>query len=185
MKKRTNTEDEILKAMYPKDFGNGYKIQRVYANKAADGGYGDIYDFPSEVEKDYPGVEILEGYCVLDEALGLVPEGCNDWNETISEAILDYEQHIVPILEREEDIELNSTLLDGQGNIVRETLFSVKSGWLQDYFGVDNRAQLQALLTNSDEWDPTEILRDAGMEPEVSGLSIEGALAMRGGSIRK
>lgn len=157
---------------YPMDFGNGYKIQTVYANKLPDGKYGDIYDFLSDVEKEHPGSEVMKGYCVIDEALGLVPDGCNDWNDTIAAAIEDYERHIVPVLEREIDIELNSTELDENGNTIREILYTVKSGWLQDYFGVDNSAQLEALLTNGDDWDPTEILRDARKEPELSGLCI-------------
>ena len=157
---------------YPRDFGNGYKIQTVFANKTADGGYGDIYDFRSDVAREHPGAEILTGYCVVTEASGLVAAGCCDWNETVEAAIQDYEDHIVPILERDEDIELNSTELGGGGNLSRETLFSVKSGWFQDYLGVDNRTQLEELLTNSDAWDPTEILKAARRESGISGLSI-------------
>ena len=159
---------------YPMDFGTGYKIQTVFANKVPDGAHEDmcIYDSKSEAERAHPGAEIMTGYYVIEEASGLVPDCCNSWNDTISEAIQDYEDHIVPILEREEDIELNSTELDDDGFTIRETLFSVKSGWLQDYLGVDNQAQLEALLTNSEEWDPTEILKDARNEPELSGLSV-------------
>lgn len=85
---------------YPYNFGNGYKVQVVYANKTTDGGYGDIYDFRSEVEHEHPGAEVLKGYCVIDEALDLVPDGCNDWNENIPAAIQDYEDHVVPYLNR-------------------------------------------------------------------------------------
>lgn len=77
-----------------------------------------------------------------------------------------------PASELDPDVELNSTELDSQGNAVQETLFTVKSSWLQNYFGVDNHTQLEALLTNSEDWDPTEILNVARNEPEVSGLSI-------------
>lgn len=83
---------------YPMDFGNGYKIQTVYANKTAEGCYGDVYDFESDVIKEHPGAEILKGYCVIDEASGLVPDNCNDWNDSIPAAIQDYEQNIVPDL---------------------------------------------------------------------------------------
>lgn len=85
---------------YPYNFGNGYKVQVVYANKTSDDGYGDIYDFRSVVEREHPGAEVLTGYCVIDEALGLVPDGCNDWNESIPAAIQDYEDHVVPYLNR-------------------------------------------------------------------------------------
>lgn len=84
---------------YPYNFGNGYKVQTVFANKTETGVYGDIYDFRSEVERAHPGAEIMTGYCVIDEALGLIPDGCNDWNDTIAEAIQDYEEHVVPVLE--------------------------------------------------------------------------------------
>ena len=36
--------------------------------------------------------------------------------------------------------------------------------WLRNFFGVDNACQLEALLTNSDDWDPTEILDAARKE---------------------
>ena len=159
---------------YPMDFGTGYKIQTVFTNKVPDGAQEDmcIYDFKSEAEKAHPSAEIMTGYYVIEEASGLVPDFCNSWNNTIAEAIKDYEDHIVPILEREEDIELNSTEQAADGISIRETLFSVKSGWLQDYLGVDNRTQLEAFLTNSEEWDPTEILKAARNEPELSGLSV-------------
>ena len=153
---------------YPINFQNGYKIQTVYANKQPDGSYGDVFDFQSDVTRAYPGAEILTGYCVIDERLGLVPNGCNSWNNTISEALTDYQDHVVPILEGEEPIELYATELDDAGNPVSETQFTVKSAWLQSYLGVDNRTQLEALLTNSDSWDPMEIFKMAKAEPQYS-----------------
>lgn len=84
---------------YPYDFGNGYKIQAVFANKTADGTYGDIYDFRSDVERAHPGAEIMTGYCVIAKARGLIPDRCNDWNDTVSAAIQDYEEHVVPFLD--------------------------------------------------------------------------------------
>lgn len=72
-----------------------------------------------------------------------------------------------------EDIELNSTILDDSNqDILRTTIFSVKAGWLQNYFGVDNSAQLEALLTNSKDWCSTEILTAAKAEAELSGLCV-------------
>jgi len=88
---------------YPYDFGTGYKVQTIFANKTEDGIYGDIYDFRSDAEREHPGAEILTGYCVIDVGLGLIPEGCNDWNDSISDAIKDYEEHVVPSLERKQN----------------------------------------------------------------------------------
>lgn len=86
---------------YPYDFGNGYKVQTVYANMTVDGVYGDIYDFRADVDREHPGADILVGYCVIAEASGLIPDGCNDWNESIAEAIRDYEEHIIPFIQSE------------------------------------------------------------------------------------
>ena len=44
----------------------------------------------------HPGCKVLEGFVVIDMNAGLVPDGCNDWNNTISEAVMDYEEHVVP-----------------------------------------------------------------------------------------
>ena len=162
---------------YVKDFENGYKIQEVFSNKITDTTHGDIYDFQSDVVHAHPGAEIVAGYCVIDYGLGLIPASCHDWNDTLEDAMQDYEDHIIPLLDRKEDVELNSTELDEHGNARKEMLYTVKSGWLQDYFGVDNHTQLEALLTNSEDWDPTEILADARKEPELSGL-IEGEVTV-------
>lgn len=101
---------------YPIDFENGYKIRTVYANKTDDGGYGDIYDFPEEVMLEYPGDEILTGYCVISNATGFVPDGCNDWNESVEEAVRDYYEHVFPKLmeveKQEEDKRITVVLLE-------------------------------------------------------------------------
>lgn len=88
---------------YPVDFGNGYKIQTVFANKLPDGSYGDVEDFRLDVERSHPGAEVMVGYCVIDEGIGLIPNRCNDWNNSIPEAIIDYEEHVVPYLEQLDD----------------------------------------------------------------------------------
>lgn len=157
---------------YPYDFGNGYKVQTVFANKTETGAYGDIYDFRSEVERAHPGAEIMTGYCVIDEALGLIPEGCNDWNDSIPAAIQDYEEHIVPILEREDLFEMNCLVFDTEDNLLYEAIFNCKSGWLQDYFGVDNRTQLEAIWDVGDSWEDPENFLDALEEADLSGFQI-------------
>lgn len=43
---------------------------------------------------------------MISEGTGYVAEGCNEWNESISAAIQDYEDHVVPILERDETFEI-------------------------------------------------------------------------------
>lgn len=90
----------------------------------------------------------------------------------------EWRQYGSPEHENTPDVELNSTVLDEQGNAVQETLFSVKSNWLQNFLGVDNHTQLEALLTTSEEWDPTEILDAACKEPVLSGLSVGSVTAL-------
>lgn len=57
-----------------------------------------------------------------------------------------------------------------------DVVFTVQSRWLQDYFGVDNAIQLEAVLEFSNEADPREILSDARKEPVYSNLHVHGYL---------
>lgn len=158
---------------YPYDFGTGYKVQTVFANKTEAGIYGDVYDFRSEAEREHPGAEILTGYCVISETTGFVADGCNDWNDTISAAILDYEEHVVPLLERDEFLEMNCPVYDEEENFLYEAFFAVKSGWLQDYFGVEKRSQLEAIWDIGDSWEAPENFTDALEDAEHSGFQIK------------
>lgn len=161
-------------AEYPIDFGTGYKVQTVYANKLPEGGFGDIYDFRSEVEREHPGAEILTGYCVIDVGLGLIPNGCNDWNNLISDAIQDYEDHIVPVLQREEPFALLTPVYNEDGELLYSVEYTAKVGWLEDYFGVDNYAQLEVLWDVSEAFEDEDTFRDAMDEAEVADLQITG-----------
>lgn len=48
---------------------------------------------------------------MIDVGLGLVPNGCNDWNNSIAEAVKDYEEHVVPILERHQNDVVKSLIV--------------------------------------------------------------------------
>lgn len=54
---------------------------------------------------------------MISEGTGYVAEGCNEWNESISAAIQDYEDHVVPILERDETFEMNCPVYDMDDNL--------------------------------------------------------------------
>lgn len=95
--------EDISDVEYMMDFGNGFQIQKIFANKMPDGSYGDIYDFPSDVRKEHPNAQVMVGYCVVDIGAGIVPHGCNDWNNTVAEAEADYEENVVPCLDEEFD----------------------------------------------------------------------------------
>lgn len=92
-------QKEVNTIEYARDFGNGYKVQMVFANQLSDGAYGDIYDLKQDVLREHPNDGILIGYCVVDTVEGIVPLGCNDWNNTVAEAIADYTDNVVPSLQ--------------------------------------------------------------------------------------
>ena len=79
---------------------------------------------------------------------------------------------IAPLLEHDEMFEMNCLVYDAEGNFRYEAFFSAKSGWLQDYFGVDNRCQLEALWDIGDSWEDPENFIDALREAEYSGFQI-------------
>ena len=79
---------------YRKDLDGRYQIVTVYANQDDDYEYGDIYATRCEAAKNHPDDNIIFGFCVVDTATGFIPEDCNDWNDTIEEAIADYENFI-------------------------------------------------------------------------------------------
>ena len=54
---------------------------------------------------------------MISEGTGYVAEGCNEWNESISAAIQDYEDHVVPILERDKTFEMNCPVYDMNDNL--------------------------------------------------------------------
>ena len=124
---------------YPIDFENGYKIRTVYANKTEDGSYGDIHNFQEEVMLEYPGVEILTGYCVISNATGFVPDGCNDWNESVEEAVQDYFEHVFPKLmeaekQEEQDKRITVVLLE-PGKLARKAEIDASLEGMQKLVG--------------------------------------------------
>lgn len=69
-----------------------FSIQIAIA-EMTDDGYGDIYDSLEEFNREKPDSRFKFGYVVIDMQMGCVPDECNDWNETIQEAIVDYNTH--------------------------------------------------------------------------------------------
>lgn len=54
---------------------------------------GDIYDDFREFKKEHPNSGYKFGFCVVDTETGCIPEECNDWNDTVEEALFDYEDN--------------------------------------------------------------------------------------------
>ena len=74
-------------------FNKRYEIDIVIVEILPDGNYGNIYNDMSEFKRECPVSEHRFGYCVIDRKTGCVPDECNDWNDTVEEAILDYENN--------------------------------------------------------------------------------------------
>lgn len=55
---------------------------------------GDVYDNFEEFKKDKPDSSYRFGYVVFDTEYGYIPDNCNDWNDSVEEAIFDYEDNI-------------------------------------------------------------------------------------------
>ena len=73
-----------------------FELQVVVANKLpADYvfSYGDIFDSYADIQQEYPHDEYLYGYVVVDTLTGLVADGCNDWNDSVEDALSDYKEH--------------------------------------------------------------------------------------------
>ena len=89
------SEDLITKSYegYCKDINGRHKVKTIYANQNANYEYGDIYKSRYEAAKDHPTDKIVFGFCVIDTLTGLIPDGCNDWNDTVEEAISDFERY--------------------------------------------------------------------------------------------
>ena len=78
---------------FKKVLDDRYEIRTVYANQLENDCYGDIYSFRNEAAIAHPGEEIIFGFCVVDTTTGLIPDGCNDWNDTVEEAVSDFEKY--------------------------------------------------------------------------------------------
>lgn len=54
---------------------------------------GDVYDNFEEFMRDKPNSDYKYGYIVFDTKYGIVPDNCNDWNDSPEEAMFDYEDN--------------------------------------------------------------------------------------------
>ena len=71
-----------------------YEIGIVFVEILDDGSTGDVYDCLAELEKEKPHSDYQIGFVVIDTETGLVPDNCNDWNDSQIEAINDYNENI-------------------------------------------------------------------------------------------
>ena len=52
---------------------------------------GDVYDNFEEFRNEKPNSSYKFGYIVFDTEYGYVPDDCNDWNDSVEEAMMDFE----------------------------------------------------------------------------------------------
>ena len=54
---------------------------------------GDVYDDFQKFKMEKPESGYKFGFCVVDTETGYIPEECNEWNDTVEEALFDYEDN--------------------------------------------------------------------------------------------
>lgn len=76
---------------FVRDLGDGFKVLKVFAERDIEAGYGDVYSkraaFDMLAKSDRP----LIGYCVVDGASKLVPDGCSGFLSSVSDAMREFE----------------------------------------------------------------------------------------------
>lgn len=55
------------------------------------GNTGDVYDNFNEFKMEKPESSYRFGFVVINTETGYIPDNCNDWNDSIEDAIADYE----------------------------------------------------------------------------------------------
>ena len=145
------------------DFKNGYGIIKLYSN-VADGDYGDIFNTREDVEREYPDAKVIEGYAVFDINTGYIPESCRDWNDSIKDALKEYMITIVPVLNKDKEIER-----------IRNIPYKERSGADQ----MEAYNYWYSINTNDKLWDYL------GMSFEEFDLWRTGELALNDGSYKQ
>lgn len=51
---------------------------------------GDVFDDFTKFKDKYPHSGYRFGFCIVGVADGEIPDGCNDWNDSPEEALMDY-----------------------------------------------------------------------------------------------
>lgn len=54
---------------------------------------GDVYDNFEEFRKEKPNSSYKFGFIVFDTEYGYIPDNCNDWNDSVEEAMFDFEEN--------------------------------------------------------------------------------------------
>lgn len=68
---------------------NNYRM-KVVIIEYTNGSSGDVFDDFREFKSKYPHSGYKFGFCIVSIADGIIPDGCNDWNDSPEEALMDY-----------------------------------------------------------------------------------------------
>lgn len=77
---------------FKKKLDEKHEIRTIYGVKTPSGRICDVYKTRLEAVKQNPDKEIVIGFCIIDILTNTIPQGCNVWNDTISEAISNFER---------------------------------------------------------------------------------------------
>lgn len=67
-----------------------YEIKVVIIEKTEQG-TGDVYDKLAIFKQEHPHSGYFFGFIVVDRNSGFIPNNCNEWNDSVEDAISDYE----------------------------------------------------------------------------------------------
>ena len=131
--------------------GEHYEIKVLVIANNTDIGVGDCYDSFEELVKENPHSSYTFGFAVVDTRNGLIPAGCNDWNDSPEEALFDYLDNVEgPQAQAEAEIEkmakeVRQFLLDNGLWIDVDIFFSMKAFSTNDrkgHFAYNDPTQL-------------------------------------------
>lgn len=71
-----------------------YKIEVVVIEVKENGSTGDCYDNLEEFKNAHLLSNYTFGFTVIEIETGLIPEWCNDWNDTLEDALIDYDTNV-------------------------------------------------------------------------------------------
>lgn len=77
------------------DENHRYEIRIMCIELLPNGLTGDCYESLLELKKEKPYSSYKFGFAIVDTLTGLIPDDCNDWNDSVEEAMFDYEDNVL------------------------------------------------------------------------------------------
>ena len=67
-----------------------YHMSIVVIETKADGSPGDVFADFAKFKATHPHSSYRFGFCIIDNRTGYIPDECNDWNDSLEEALMDF-----------------------------------------------------------------------------------------------